>query len=179
MSSARRITVGLRTVHRATYVIALLLLFAASAEVTARVQDWIVRATPFWAVPDWDRDLFVDTPSGRRGRPNGRYLNWVLNDYGFRTGAMSREPPPGRQRLVVLGSSESFGIYESPGHEFPAILADRLRPDYEVINAALVGLTVCSGRPSWPPPQEEDRCNDLKTVYAATGIAPVHGCTRV
>jgi hypothetical protein len=44
----------------------------------------------------------------------------------------------------VLGASESFGLYESDGHEYTAQLADRLRGAscYEVINASLFGLTL-------------------------------------
>ena len=45
---------------------------------------------------------------------------------------------------MVLGASESFGLYESDGHEYSAQLADRLRGPscYEVVNASLFGLTL-------------------------------------
>jgi hypothetical protein len=131
------------------YGLVLLAIFTATAEMTARIQDRLVEGTPIAAVPDPDRDLFVDTPTGRRGRPNGRYLKWTLNEYGFRSAAMSHLPAAGKQRLMLLGSSETFGLHESPGREFPAILADTLRGRYEVVNAALSGMTLSSTLPYW------------------------------
>src|SRR5262245_65881480 len=57
-------------------------------------------------------------------------------------------------RVMVLGASETFGIYESDQKEFPAQVAGLLRakggsPKVEVINAAIVGMTVRSMIPYW------------------------------
>ena len=135
----------------APYIAALGLAVLVSAETTARVQDFLRDGTPVAAVPNWDRDLFIDTASGRRGRPGGHYKKWVLNEFGFRAGPMTVEPQKGRTRIVVLGSSETFGLYESPANEFPAQLATLLssRGQYEVINAGLTGLTLRSTIPYW------------------------------
>jgi len=133
------------------YGLSLVLLAAASAELTARIQDWLVDGTALTGRPDSDRDLFVQDANGRRGRPNGHYKKWVLNDFGFRSPATTLLPQPGTTRVIVLGASESFGLYESPGHEFPAQLGGILeeRGSYEVINAALTGLTLRSSRSYW------------------------------
>jgi lysophospholipase L1-like esterase len=135
----------------AAYCAALCLTIGLSAELTARVQDWLRDSTPILSVPNWDRDLFIETAGGRRGRPNGRFKKWSLNEFGFRAGPMTMEPQKGRPRIVVLGASETFGLYESPANEFPAQLAALLasRGQYEVINAALTGLTLHSTIPYW------------------------------
>jgi len=52
--------------------------------------------------------------------------------------------PPGVIRIVTLGASETFGLYESFGHEYPRQLEDSLRScgRFEVVNAALVGMSL-------------------------------------
>lgn len=115
-----------------------------SAELTARVEDLLRRDVPLWSTPDRTRDLVLHDALGIRGRPNGRYGHWQLNSSGFRGPEIARRPLAGCHRVIVLGASESFGLYESDGREYPAQLADRLRGPscYEVINASLFGLTL-------------------------------------
>lgn len=141
----------LRTMACGIFVAALVLVTAVGAELTARIQDWIRDGIPLTATPNWDKDLFVDTTTGRRGRPNGHYKKWRLNEFGFRSGPMSITPQAGTVRVLVLGASETFGLYESPGHEFPARLDTILTSSgkYEVINAALTGLTLDSTLSYW------------------------------
>jgi hypothetical protein len=135
----------------AVYLLTLAAIAGASAELAARIQDWLTDGIAIGASQDWDRDLFVQTADGRRGRPNGRYKKWVLNEYGFRSAMMTLDPRPGSTRVVVLGASESFGLHESPNHEFPAQLGDLLktRGRFEVVNAGLTGLTLKSTSQYW------------------------------
>jgi hypothetical protein len=98
----------------------------------------------WFAVPDHDRDLILHDDLGVRGRPNGRFKKWALNRFGFRHGEMSLQPPRDCIRVMVLGASETFGLYESSGREYPAQLEASLRQVecHEVINAAVAGLTL-------------------------------------
>jgi hypothetical protein len=122
----------------------LLIVIGMSAELTARVEDFIRRGVPLLSTPDRTHDLVLHDALGIRGRPNGRYGRWQLNSAGFRGPEIARRPLPDCHRIIVLGASESFGLYESDGHEYAAQLADRLRGPacYEVINASLFGLTL-------------------------------------
>ncbi len=115
-----------------------------AAELTARVDDRIRDGTPLVAAPNEEYDLFVIDSLGRRGRPYGHYKKWRLNRFGFRNAEMSVIPRPECTRLMVLGASESFGLYESPGKEYPAQLQDMLSRYgcFEVINAAIPGSTL-------------------------------------
>jgi lysophospholipase L1-like esterase len=124
-------------------LLALGLTVLASAEVTSRVEDRLRFDTELAAVPS-DEDLVVRDEFGIRGRPNARYKKWKLNAFGFRSDEITFAPPVDCQRVMVLGASESFGLYESPGKEFPAQLAAALRPHgcYEVVNGAIAGMTV-------------------------------------
>jgi hypothetical protein len=130
-------------VRHAGYLLAIVVTAVVSAEVTARIEDRIRVDVALLAAPS-DEDLVVHDEFGIRGRPNARYKKWRLNAFGFRSGEMSLEPRPGCERIMVLGASESFGYYESEGKEYPAQLAELLgrRSCYEVINAAIVGMTV-------------------------------------
>jgi len=112
-----------------------------AAELAARVDDWIRSDVPFTHTPDYDHDLKLQDWFGTRGRPNGHYEKWRLDNFGFRGPDVTLAPPPDCTRIMVLGASETFGLYESDGQEYPAQLADSLRSRgcYQVINAAIVG----------------------------------------
>lgn len=115
-----------------------------SAELTARVEDYVRLGVPFTAAPDRERDLVLHDAIGIRGRPHGVFKKWRLNGFGFRGPEVTQQPPPNCTRIMVLGASETFGLYESPGHEFPAQLEAQLDRHgcYEVLNAAVAGLTL-------------------------------------
>jgi hypothetical protein len=100
-------------------------------------------------------DLVWMHPQGARGRPNARYQQWRLNNLGFRGPDIAPSPAPGTVRIMTLGASETFGLYESPGHEYARQLEDSLRarastacvahaPTIEVVNAALPGMATPS-----------------------------------
>lgn len=147
----RKASLARRLWRRGVHSAILLGLFLLSAEVMARLDDWLYRDVPILATPDKDRDLFVWNGQAMRGRPHGRFKKWRLNAFGFRAPEISRTPDPDHTRVMILGASESFGLYESEGKEFPAQLAQRLSRAgrYEVVNASLPGLTVRSMIPYW------------------------------
>jgi lysophospholipase L1-like esterase len=125
--------------------------FAISAEVTCRIDDLVRKDVPLLASPDRDRGLTINDGQITRGRPNGRYEKWRLNSYGFRGPEIERRPVPGKTRVLILGASESFGLYESDDQEFPRQLERRLdeHGNFEVINAAMPGMTVHSMKEYW------------------------------
>ena len=82
---------------------------------------------------------------GRYGRPNASYLKWHLNEVGYRSPALRT----GTYRIACMGSSETFGRYESPDKEWPrqleSLLNRRAGDDhYEVVNIAYPGLSVAT-----------------------------------
>lgn len=127
---------------------AVLLLVGVGAEAAARLDDWIHDATPLLASPSRDRDLVVAESWGYRGRPHGAFRKWWLNAFGFRGPEIAQQPPSYHIRILILGASETFGLYESPDHEYPARLRARLAssPEIEVVNAAMAGISVKSCR---------------------------------
>ena len=123
-------------------------LVLASAEAVSRIDDWIFHGVPLAANPDRHRDLVIVDVHGVHGRPHGQFRKWKLNSFGFRGAEMGREPDPTRRRVMILGASETFGLYESPGEEFPAQVA-KLRPDLEIVNAAMAGMMLPSMQAYW------------------------------
>ncbi len=120
-------------------------LFILVLEVCARIDDWATWGAPPWG--HYSRELLtVQDELGTRGRPNGWFEKWRLNSHGFRGPEISMQKPDGVIRIAVMGASETFGLYESPGKEFPAQLQTMLegaRPGrYQVINAACAGMSL-------------------------------------
>jgi hypothetical protein len=91
-----------------------------------------------------ESDLTMRDSWGIRGRPLAQYRKWRLNNAGFRGSDVRSLPRSECVRVAVMGASETFGYYESPGKEYPAQLADSLNHHgcYEVINAAVVGMSL-------------------------------------
>jgi lysophospholipase L1-like esterase len=134
------------------WVVALIVLLVA-AEVTSRFDDWLFFGTPLLASPDRESDLTVHDEHGIHGRPGGRFRKWKLNGLGFRGAEVEERPAPGMVRVLVLGASETFGLYESEGNEYPAVLgrllAEQSHGKVEVINGAMAGISVRSMVPYW------------------------------
>lgn len=125
-------------------VIGMGLAFVLSAEITARVDDYVHIGVPLSAVPDLANDLILRDSLGVRGRPNGRFQRLNLNSAGFRSAESVLTPVPGCIRVMTLGSSETFGVATgSPNKEYPAQLDALLSKHgcYQVMNGAIVGAT--------------------------------------
>ncbi len=122
-----------------------------AAEITARLDDRLFNETPILSNPDREHDLLQAEPWGYRGKPYGLYRRWQLNRHGF-LGPEINETASGK-RIMVLGASETFGLYEAKGKDYPAQLAVELarlgNPDVEVVNAAIVGQAVPSITAHW------------------------------
>lgn len=119
-----------------------ILVFSVSMEVCARVDDKIKYQAPLLGEYNPDRLRGKDKNGIRHNIPNSRFEKWEINEYGFRGAAFAIEKPAGVKRIVCMGTSESFGLYESPGKEWPAQLMEMLsdKGKYQVINASVVGL---------------------------------------
>jgi hypothetical protein len=120
-------------------------------ELAARLDDALFHAVPFFANPRKE-DLFMrDALGRRRGRPYAQFGKWHLNSLGFRGPEVAVERRPGCARVVVMGASESFGLYESPEHEYPRVLGEKLaaRGCIEVVNTAVVGMGLSTMRNYW------------------------------
>jgi hypothetical protein len=135
---------------------ALVILFVLTLELTCRIEDWIRFSTPPFSPITSQTDLLVRDADGVHGRPNARFQKWAMNALGTRGPAASLSKAPGTTRVVIVGASETFGLYESPGKEYPRQLEDSLNHAlashstcsssgarrYEVLNAALPGMSL-------------------------------------
>jgi hypothetical protein len=118
-------------------------------EAAARLDDWLRLGVPLLASPDRESALVVAEPWGQRGRPDGQFRKWKLNAFGFRAPSLDLVPDPARSRILVLGASETFGLYEPAGKEYPAQLAGLVQERYEVVNVALAGMALPSMLAYW------------------------------
>jgi lysophospholipase L1-like esterase len=119
-------------------------IFVAVLELCARVDDSLTYGAPFWG-PYNSQTLFVRDQIGLRGRPGARFQKWHLNSLGYR----GPELRPGTVRIICIGASETFGLYEAEGRDYPRLLEHDLnaragRDLFQVQNVAVVGQTLAA-----------------------------------
>ena len=114
--------------------------FSLTIEVCSRLEDSIKYGAPFWG--KYSAECLKFSENGiPYNLPNARFEKWKHNGLGFRGPEISIEKQIGESRVVCLGASESYGLYESPDMEWPAQLRKILPSEkFQVINASVVGL---------------------------------------
>jgi hypothetical protein len=154
LGGASRYAQPWRRVRWISEMLGLAILFAVSLEAACRIEDWVEFRTPIFARERSAIDLLIRDANGMHGRPNGNFEKWSLNSFGLRGPEISRAKPPHVLRVVTAGASETFGLYESPGHEYPRQLEDSLNARLlnhkgtcapwraQVLNAAMPGMSV-------------------------------------
>jgi lysophospholipase L1-like esterase len=121
-----------------------LVIFVFVLEFCARVDDALSYGAAFW--PPYNRQaLEMRDRIGKRGRPGARYQKWQLNSLGYR----GPELRSGTTRIACFGASETFGLYEAAGQEYPRQLERQLNTRvggnmFQVVNVAYVGETVAT-----------------------------------
>src|SRR5205085_7947430 len=120
------------------------ILVLLSLETAARAQDTLRWRAPFFGEYN-EEMLFVSDSLGYHLRPNGRFREWRIDSLGFRSPEVTKAKPPGVTRVIAVGASETFGLYEEAGKEWPAqlqTLLDSAMPGrYQVLNAAIPGIS--------------------------------------
>ncbi len=119
-----------------------LVVFVVVLEVCARVDDVVTYGAPFWG-PYNDEMLLQRDSIGKWGKPGARYAKWQLNSLGYR----GPELRAGSVRILTMGASETFGLYEAPGEEYPRQLERDLnawagKDLFQVVNVAFAGETL-------------------------------------
>lgn len=113
----------------------------ATLEMAPRIEDYLRHGAPIFGVYSINT-VFRPSPYGKEGKPFAHYLKWSMNSLGYR----GPEPVAGRINIVTFGASETFGLYESPEHEYPRqleALFDARRPGgYNVVNIAIPGQRI-------------------------------------
>ena len=113
----------------------------ATLEIAARVDDF-VNDDAALLKPYTINTLFRPSPYGREGVPGARFGKWQMNSLGYR----GPELQGGRHNVLTFGASETFGLYESAGHEYPRVLEAALNqdatPGFNVVNTALPGMRI-------------------------------------
>jgi hypothetical protein len=136
-----------------TRIIPLLLVLLLSMEIAARVEDRIRYGTEFFSPYREQAEMIVRDADGVHGRRDARFQKWAMNNLGFRGPNVDSAQGVGTLRVVATGASETFGLYEPEGKEYPRQLEDSLNASLselecagtqrvEVLNAAMAGMTL-------------------------------------
>ena len=142
-----------------------------AGELGIRIKDRIVDGTPMLSNPSYSSTLRVRKYGIWVGRPNAHYQKWKLNAFGFRSEPIALAKKPGCTRIMIIGASEMFGLYEAPGKDFAADLTRDLKPEgcFEVINAAMAGMGMMAAKVYWDHYLHRFK-PDLVLIYPAPDI---------
>lgn len=120
---------------RITEFVLLVTIFCMTIEFCTRIEQVFKFDAPFWG---------EYSSSGLKSRgqniPNARFEKWKNNSLGFRGPEITLNKQIGKCRVVCMGASETYGLYESANNEWPEQLRKLLPERYEVVNASVVGL---------------------------------------
>jgi len=72
-------------------------------------------------------------------RPGKWKFAYSINRHGFRGEPVPLSSSYEKWNIVILGDSYSMGIGTNDGEEYPAIMAERLRDEFDVVNLAVAG----------------------------------------
>ncbi len=150
--------------------IGLAAVFACVLELACRTEDWVMYRMPFQSRYASLNDLVIRDADGMHGRPSSSFEKWTMNSLGTRGPETTVIPAPGTVRVITVGASETFGLRESPGREYPRQLEDSIvarvargecgagnTPKFEVLNAAWAGMGI--------PTIDQDIRNRLKRLH--------------
>jgi len=117
-------------------------LAGATLEIAARADDWLrYRADPLAYYGPLNL-RWVDDQGLSFNRPGIRYEIREHDEHGFRKHPHATAGDTTALDVVCLGTSESYGLYERAGREWPAALGALTAPDgFRSLNASVVGMS--------------------------------------
>ena len=125
---------------------AVTIIIAVAFEATVRIDDWAQFGVPITSPFKSLDELIVRDSVGMHARPSSEFRQFRVNSLGFRGPEVSVERLERGNVIVVSGASESFGLYETAGKEWPRQLQDSLAQrcgnDAVVLNAAFAGMSL-------------------------------------
>jgi len=133
-----------RLIPKFFFWLGIAILALAVLETTARLDDLITWKAPFFG--NYNNDMLsVSDQYGWHNRPGAKYQKWEINRFGFRGPEITREKADGVIRVICLGASETFGLFESPGLDYPSQIQTMLDEQYpgrfQVLNASCPGMS--------------------------------------
>lgn len=119
------------------------LLALVTLEGAARVEDFWRSGAPLLGNYSIE-SVFQVGDLGKEGRPGAHFGKWQMNALGFRGPEWMSSSA---LRVMTVGASETFGLYESPDHDYPRQLEALLRREpgwasASVVNVALPGMRI-------------------------------------
>ena len=125
------------TLKRVTGFVFALIFFGLSIEFGSRLEQYFRFGAPIFG--EYHAEILR---AHSKNIPNAQFEKWKNNNLGFRGPDITAKKPEGKIRVACMGASETYGVFESPDKEWPAQLRDLLPAQYEVVNTAVVGLSL-------------------------------------
>ncbi len=124
-----------------------IIVFLATIELCSRIEDAVRYGAPFLGEYSSDHLRSTDSEGIVHNVPNASFEKWHNNRFGFRGLDFDFKDRPGALKVACMGTSESYGLYESPGKEWPSQLGTMLdEKKFLVFNASIPGLDLSKYR---------------------------------
>lgn len=150
-----------RMLQLGCWTTALMVVIVVTIEATVRVDDWAQYDTPVFDPSIAMGELFVQDSVGAHARANTHYRRFRVNNLGMRGSDISDVTLSAGQVVVTSGASETFGLYERQGGEWPQQLRDKLdrhcNSPVIVLNSAFAGMTM--------PTVQQDLRNRVRPLH--------------
>jgi hypothetical protein len=117
--------------------------FLLTLETSSRIDDFVKYRAPLWGEYTAERLRTIDAEGIRHNVPYARFEKWEHNASGFRGPEVSKHKPEHVVRIACMGTSETYGFFESANLEWPAQLQAFLEeeePNVRILNTSIVGL---------------------------------------
>jgi hypothetical protein len=119
---------------------------AAAFEGTIRVDDWAQHGVPLSSGYTSLGQLIIRDSLGMHPRPNSQFRQFRVNSLGYRGDEWADTARAQPRVVLTMGASETFGLYESAGKEWPRQLQDSLTTTcpmpVRVLNGAFAGMSL-------------------------------------
>jgi lysophospholipase L1-like esterase len=136
-----------KIIFRLINTIIVIFIFCFTLELLARCDDKIKYNAPMFEKYSAERLRAYDSNEIRYNIPNAQFEKWKINTSGFRGNDFDNKDHHKKIKIVCMGASETFGLYESLNNEWPAQLSDMLGKSYTVVNTAVVGQFLNKWKP--------------------------------
>jgi len=117
--------------------------FFITLETCARIDDKILYDAPIFANYSYERLIKNDEEGIRINVPNSQFEKWKINSQGFRGPEIIKNKDKHTMRIICMGASETFGLYENLNNEWPAQLQKLFENNncsVQIINTSVAGL---------------------------------------
>jgi len=128
-----------RIIYSILLIVIVVLIMVTTGELLIRLFAPQEYAYPRWEYSVHYGSVLFGNCKMIHARPGRWKFAYTINDYQYRGKLIPVSNTYDKENIIILGDSLSFGTGVNDGDEYPALIADKLNDDYNVINLSVGG----------------------------------------